>query len=66
MRLKNKGIAKLGGYGFGDQIISIHVETPNKLTAEQRELFERLAALEQNQSNPMTKGFFDRVKDLFQ
>jgi molecular chaperone DnaJ len=66
MRLKNKGIAKLGGYGFGDQIISIHVETPTKITAEQRELFERLAALEENQSNPMTKGFFDRVKDLFQ
>jgi molecular chaperone DnaJ len=66
MRLKNKGIAKLGGYGFGDQIISIHVETPTKLTGEQRELFERLAALEENQSNPMTKGFFDRVKDLFQ
>jgi len=66
MRLKNKGIAKLGGYGFGDQIISIHVETPNKLSSEQRELFERLAALEENQSNPMTRGFFDRVKDLFQ
>ncbi|MFP5459138.1 MAG: molecular chaperone DnaJ [Bacteriovoracia bacterium] len=66
MRLKNKGIAKLGGYGLGDQIISIHVETPTKLSAEQRELFERLAALDSNQSNPMTKGFFDRVKDLFQ
>jgi molecular chaperone DnaJ len=66
MRLKNKGIAKLGGYGFGDQIISIHVETPQKLTSEQRELFERLAALEENNSNPMTRGFFDRVKDLFQ
>jgi molecular chaperone DnaJ len=66
MRLKNKGIAKLGGYGFGDQIISIHVETPTKLTGEQREIFERLAALEEDQSNPMSKGFFDRVKDLFQ
>jgi molecular chaperone DnaJ len=66
MRLKNKGIAKLGGYGFGDQIISVHVETPAKLTGEQRELFERLAALEQAHPNPMSKGFFDRMKDLFQ
>jgi molecular chaperone DnaJ len=66
MRLKNKGITKLGGYGFGDQIISIHVETPSKLSSEQKELFEKLSQLEQGQSNPMSKGFFDKVKDLFQ
>lgn len=66
MRLKNKGIAKLGGYGFGDQIIAVHVETPAKLSAEQRELFEKLAALEQNNTNPMSRGFLDKVKDLFQ
>ncbi len=67
MKLRNKGITKLGGYGFGDQIITIHVETPSKLTKEQRELFSRLSELEQNNvSNPMTKGFFDRVRELFQ
>ncbi len=67
MRLKNKGITRLGGYGFGDEIITIHVETPSKLTDEQRELFGRLAELEQKDSNsPMSKGFFDKVKELFQ
>ncbi|HXH30930.1 MAG TPA: molecular chaperone DnaJ [Bacteriovoracaceae bacterium] len=66
MKLRNKGITKLGGYGFGDQIITIHVETPTKVTKEQRELFVRLSELEQTSSNPMTKGFFDRVKELFQ
>lgn len=66
MKLRNKGITKLGGYGFGDQIITIHVETPTKLTKEQREIFSRLSELEQNSSNPMTKGFFDRVRELFQ
>ena len=66
MRLKNKGIAKLGGYGFGDQIIAVHVETPAKLSSEQRELFEKLAGLEQNNTNPMSRGFLDKVKDLFQ
>lgn len=65
MKLRNKGITKLGGYGFGDQIITIHVETPTKLNKEQRELMARLAELEPN-SNPMTKGFFDRVRELFQ
>ena len=66
MKLRNKGITKLGGYGFGDQIITIHVETPTKLSKEQREIFYRLQEMEQISSNPMTKGFFDRVKELFQ
>lgn len=66
MKLRNKGITKLGGYGFGDQIIAIHVETPAKLSKEQRELFKQLGELEQNTSNPMTKGFFERVRELFQ
>lgn len=66
MRLKGKGIPRLGSYGVGDQIINIHVETPSKISGEQRELFERLAELEQKNSNPMSRGFLDRVKDLFQ
>ncbi|MEX1100145.1 MAG: DnaJ C-terminal domain-containing protein, partial [Bacteriovoracaceae bacterium] len=65
MRLKGKGIQRLGGYGFGDQIITIVVETPAKLSAEQKELFERLSQLEDTNS-PMSRGFFEKVKDLFQ
>lgn len=66
MRLKGKGITKLGGYGQGDLILSIHVETPTKLSGEQKELFKKLAELDQGSSNPMSRGFFDKVKELFQ
>lgn len=65
MRLKGKGIQRLGGYGVGDQIVTVHVETPTKLNSEQKELFKRLAEIDHN-SNPMSRGFFDKVKDLFQ
>lgn len=65
MRLKGKGIQRLGGYGVGDQIVTVQVETPTKLSSEQKELFQRLAEVEDN-SNPMSRGFFDKVKDLFQ
>jgi molecular chaperone DnaJ len=65
MRLKGKGIQKLGGYGVGDQIVTIHVETPTKLSNEQKDLLKRLAEVDQH-SNPMSRGFFDKVKDLFQ
>ncbi len=66
MRLKGKGITKLGGYGKGDQIIHIHVETPTKLNSEQKKIFEQLAKFDDTKSNPMSKGFFDKVKELFQ
>lgn len=65
MRLKGKGIQRLGGYGQGDQIVTLHVETPTKLSNEQKDLLKRLAEVDHN-SNPMSRGFFDKVKDLFQ
>ena len=40
MRLKAKGIERLGAYGSGDQIITVVVETPSKLSAEQREILK--------------------------
>jgi molecular chaperone DnaJ len=66
MRLKSKGIQRLGAYGLGDLILTIHVETPTKLSGEQRDLIKRLGELESDhKSNPMSRGFFDKVKDLF-
>lgn len=65
MRLKGKGIPKLGGYGTGDQIIHIQVETPTKLSSKQNELFQQLADMEKGHNNPMSSNFFGRVKDLF-
>lgn len=67
MRLKGKGIERLGNYGKGDQIVSIHVETPSKLSSAQRDLFEKLSEFDDNKSsNPMSRGFFDKMRDLFQ
>lgn len=66
MRLKAKGIQRLGGYGQGDQIITVVVETPSKLSDEQKELFRQLGELEQTGSNPMSGGFFEKVREFFQ
>ena len=41
-RLKNKGIQHLDGRGRGDQLVKVSVQTPESLTREQRELFEKL------------------------
>jgi len=68
MRLKAKGIQRLGSYGNGDQLITIVVETPTKLSDEQRELFEQLAEIDttNTNTNPMSQGFFEKVRVFFQ
>jgi molecular chaperone DnaJ len=65
MRVKGKGIQKLGQHGRGDQIVKIHVETPTKLNAEQKKLFKDLSGFDKSKSNPMREGFFEKFKDLF-
>lgn len=42
-RLKNKGIAHLRRNGRGDQIVRLLLVTPEKLTKQQRQLFQELA-----------------------
>jgi molecular chaperone DnaJ len=62
-RLAGKGIPVLGGGGRGDQHVTVVLRTPTRLSAEQRELFERLASLEGEEAGG--RGLFDRVRDIF-
>lgn len=62
-RLAGQGIPSLGGRGRGDQFVSVVVSTPKKLTQETREIFERLAEIEGEETGE--RGLFDRVKDIF-
>ncbi len=65
-RLKGKGIVDLHGYGRGDQLVRIVVETPRHLTARQRELLEEFAKLSgEDVNHPMAKGFVDKLKEMF-
>lgn len=64
-RLRGKGVPDLRGGDRGDQIVTIQVIVPKKLSDEQRELFEELASSlgKEVQQQPNNRGFFDRVKD---
>jgi len=65
-RLKGKGIVDLHGYGRGDQLVKIAVETPRRLSARQRELLEEFAKVSGEDINhPMAKGFVDKLKEMF-
>jgi molecular chaperone DnaJ len=66
LRLKGKGIVDLHGYGRGDQLIRVVVETPRSLTTRQRELLEEFAKLDGKAVNhPLSKGFVDQIKKMF-
>jgi molecular chaperone DnaJ len=65
-RLKSKGFADLHGYGRGDEIVTIVIETPRRLSARQRELLEEFAKLSgETASHPLSKGFVDKLKEMF-
>ncbi len=63
-RLKAKGLPRLGSYGFGDQLVRVIVETPSKLTTEQRDLLKRFDEIEAASTHPMHHQFFQKMKDL--
>jgi molecular chaperone DnaJ len=64
-RLRNMGVPYLRGEGRGDQLVTVYVVTPKKLTPEQRQLFEELGNTLGKEVIPQgEKGFFDRLKDV--
>ncbi len=64
-RLKSKGIRDVQGYSQGDQLVRIIIETPTHLTVRQKELLKEFAALGGEELHPLSKGFFDKVKQIF-
>jgi molecular chaperone DnaJ len=64
-RLRGKGLPNIRHQGQGDQYVRTIVETPTKLNTPQKELLEEFAKLSGEQHNPITQGFFEKVKDLF-
>ena len=63
--LAGKGIPMVGRNRRGDQRFTVVVETPTKLTREQKELLRQLDDTLEIKSNPKGKKFFDMLKDLF-
>ena len=63
-RLRGLGVPDLNGYGRGDQVWRLTVETPRKLSARQRELLEEFARIAGEEVHPMSKSFLEKVKSL--
>lgn len=68
-RLKSKGMSVISSGGRrGDMYVKINIETPIKLSSEERDLLKKLDVLMQgksSKSNPKSDSFFKKVGDLF-
>jgi len=73
LRLRGKGMPDVNGRGRGDLFATVQVQTPKKLTRDQRQILEQLSkALPKEKFAPRTReeeenerNLFDRVKDMF-
>lgn len=64
-RLKGKGIASLHTGRRGDMNVVINVEVPTRLTQRQKELLEEFSKISGEDSTPMSKTFFEKVREIF-
>lgn len=64
-RVKGEGFPNVHGRGRGDLLVRIFVETPTKLTAEQKKLLEDFHKLERPANMPKQASFLDKLKSLF-
>jgi molecular chaperone DnaJ len=63
LRHRGAGMSVLNGRGRGDLVTRILVETPTRLSKEQRAILEQFRETETGDECPNAKGFFRRIKD---
>ncbi|MDR1529703.1 MAG: molecular chaperone DnaJ [Burkholderiales bacterium] len=67
-RLKEKGIRPVRGTRTGDMYCHVLVETPQKLTAKQKELlreFEEISREDPDRHSPQAKSWVEKMKSFF-
>lgn len=64
-RLKGKGIPYVNGRSRGDQYVTVVVETPTRLTREQKELLRKFEEATSESAQPKRKKFFEKLRDAF-
>ncbi|SKB37607.1 molecular chaperone DnaJ [Parapedobacter luteus] len=68
LRLKGKGVPEVNSYHKGDQLVYVNVWTPKIVSAEEKELLERLRNSPNFRPQPgkNEKTFFERIKEYFE
>lgn len=64
LRQRGVGMPVLQGRGRGDLVVEVQVETPTRMSREQRALLEQFRELETGEECPASRGFFDKIKSV--
>ncbi len=64
-KLKSKGVPHLNASGKGDLIVEIRVQTPTKLSKQQKDLLRQLGETMEKENTPHSHGLMDRVREMF-
>jgi len=66
-RLKGKGFPNVNSYEKGDQLIQVNVWTPQHVSAEEKQVLEKLQQSPNFTPKPEKndKSFFDKVREMF-
>ena len=65
LRLKGKGIRQVRGAARGDQLVRVHIYTPEKLSSTERKLMNQLAGSENVAPPSHSGGIFRKMKEAF-
>ena len=67
LRLREKGLKSVNGYGSGDLLVHVNVWTPKTLSKDQKNFFEDNKNNDHFKPSPdkNDKSFFEKVKDMF-
>jgi molecular chaperone DnaJ len=66
LRLRNKGLPSLNGFGTGDELINVNVYVPEKLTDKERQAIEEFKESPSFVPSPLTKqSILSRFKKMF-
>ena len=63
--MRGEGVAGLGSGRRGNLVIRVLIEVPRKLTKRQKELLAEYQQLSEESPGPISRSFFEKVKEIF-
>ena len=62
---RGEGVAGLNTGRQGNLVIRVLIEVPRKLTKRQKELLAEYQELSEESPGPISRSFFEKVKEIF-
>jgi len=63
--MRGEGVAALNSGRRGNLVIRVLIEVPRKLTKRQKEILTEYQELSEESPGPISRSFFEKVKEIF-